>query len=130
MKFEISRLKVKEGKIYRGWIVDNRVDHDKLYIYVELDKCPGTRFLKVVPIDLNPQSLFVKLANNLQIIDEDGFIETDYLHEIAVRANLRKANDSRYYINHLELDEAYYAQFKDENENAEEDEIFYEGIEE
>ena len=125
MRFEISQLKVKEGKIYRGWIVDNRIDHEKLYIYVELEKCPGTRFLKVVPIDLNPQSLFVKLANNLQIIDDDGFIETDYLQDIAVKANLRKGNSSVLYVNHLELDEAYYAQINNEDEEDNTDDYIY-----
>lgn len=130
MRFEISQLKVKEGKLYRGWIKDNRISQTKLYIYVELDKCPGTRFLKVVPIDLNPQSLFCRLAQNLQIFDDDGFIETDYLQDIAVKANLRKGNDMQYYINHLELDEEYYEEISEENEYDEENEYLYEGEDE
>lgn len=126
MRFEISKINVKAGKSYRGWVIDNRIDHDKLYIYVELDKCPGTKFLKVVPIDLNPQSVFCKLARSLELFDDEGYIETDYLKGLAVIASLQKGNDSVLYVNHLELDEEYYQQLFDENDDGvDDDEIYY-----
>lgn len=125
MRFQINELNVKPGKLYRGWIKDYRVDQKKLYIYVELDKCLGTRFVKVVPIDLNPQSSFCKLARNLAIFDDEGFIETDYLKETAVMANLKKGNDSVLYVNHLELDEVYYQQINEEDDDIDDMYIDY-----
>lgn len=126
MKFEIADIKVKPGKLYRGWITGHHIDQDKrkLYIEVELDKSPGTKFLKVVPIDLNPQSTFCRLGYALDILDEDGYIETEYLKDIAVMANLREGNDMALYINHLELDEAYYQQL-DADDEYDDDEIYY-----
>ena len=127
MKFQIDELKVKPGKLYRGWITGHRIDQDKnkLFIEVELDKSPGTKFLKVVPIDLNPQSTFCKLAYSLDILDEEGYIETEYLKDIAVMANLREGNDMALYINHLELDEAYYQQIDAEDDDYDDDYIYY-----
>ena len=121
MRFEISKMNIKTGKLYQGWIVDNRIDDNKLYIYVELDEFPGTRFLKVVPIDSNPQSTFCRISENLNILDDEGYIETDYLKDIAIIANLKKANNSVWYINRLERDELYYQQTEDEDDEDDED---------
>lgn len=130
MKFEINKLNIKAGKLYRGWIMGHRIEQQKLYIYVDLDEFPGTRFLKVVPIDSNPQSTFCRISENLNILDDEGYIETDYLKEIAIVANLKKANNSVWYINRLERDMTYYQQTEDEDDDDVEDEYIYYGDEE
>lgn len=99
----------------------NRIEQQKLYIYVELDEFPGTRFLKVVPIDSNPQSTFCRISENLDIFDDEGYIETDYLKEIAIIASLKKAENSVWYISRLERDETYYQQIEDDDDEDDED---------
>lgn len=125
MKFEVSNLKLSTAKLYHGWIVGHRINNEKLYIEVKLDECPETTtFIKVVPIDTNPQSLFVRLAENLQLFTEDGFIETDYLNDTAIVCNLQKGRDNIYYVHRLELDEQYYTMVDDEEDT--DDYIYYE----
>lgn len=125
MKFEINKLNIKAGKLYRGWIMGHRIEQQKLFIYVDLDEFPGTRFLKVVPIDSNHQSTFCRISENLNILDDEGYIETDYLKDIAIIATLKKANNSIWYVNRLERDELYYQQTEDEDDEDEDIYIDY-----
>lgn len=124
MRFEVSNLKLSTAKLYRGWIIGHHIRNGKLYIDVELDECPGTTFIKVVPTDTNPQSLFVRLAENLQLFTDDGYIETDYLNDTAIICNLQRGGDHKLYVQRLELDEQYYTVVDDDEEDTDDDNIY------
>ena len=130
MFFDVTEINLVPHKFYRGWIVNHRIYNEKLYIEVEFEECRNTFFLKVLPISTSPQSDFVVLAEKLRLFTEEGRIETDYLNDKAVLANLRRGTDNRLYVNQIKLNELFYATQDDDEDEEDEDYIYIDGEEE
>lgn len=100
-------------KVTRQYEVDS-----KLRVCVELDDAPGIEYMKVVPVDDSPNSQFASFARKMDIIDENGVIDTDELEGLAVKAILRRVKDGSIFIQTLLIDYDYY---EEEDESNEED---------
>lgn len=122
MKIEIKGKRLKEGIRYHGVISRYRQIESKLTIFVIFNRDLETEYIKSVQIDQNINSAFVKLAEALDLFDADGDIETDFLDDLHVIANLQKGWDDRLYIDKIIVDEKYYATLADAEGNKEENE--------
>lgn len=117
MKIEIKGKKLKENVGYHGVISRYRQTESKLTIFVTFNKDPETEYIKSITIDSNINSAFAKMAEALDLFDADGDIETDYLDDLHVIANLQKGYDDRLYIDRIIVDEKFYAALEDTEEN-------------
>lgn len=116
MKVAIKGKRLKEGVRYHGIVSQYKTTQSKLIISVIFNRDPDTEYIKSVQINENINSPFVKLAESLGIIDDDGNVDTDYLEDLHVIANLQKGYDKCFYVDKMTIDEKYY----DESMQAEE----------
>ncbi|NBH17418.1 hypothetical protein D3Z55_08000 [Clostridiaceae bacterium] len=116
MKVKLKVANIREGKWYYGFITRQYQVDSKLRVCVELDEAPGIEYMKVVPIDDSPNSKFASFARKLDIIDENGVIDTDELEGMAVKAILRRLKDGSIFIQTLLIDYDYYEEEEDTDE--------------
>ena len=123
MKIAIMGKKLKENVAYRGVVSRHKQTESRLTIFVIFNRDPETEYIKSIQIDQNINSAFVKMAEALELFDEDGDVATDFLDDLHVIANLQKGYDDRLYIDRIIVDEKFYATLADaeENENEEMD---------
>ncbi|MDE6435224.1 MAG: hypothetical protein K2L07_13455 [Lachnospiraceae bacterium] len=116
MIIQVKGKQLKEGAFYRGIISEHKITDSKLIICVIFDKDAETEYIKSIRIEDNVNSAFVNLAKSLDLFDENGNIDTDYLEDLHVKANLQRGYDERLYIDKLEIDDKYYASQKEAEE--------------
>lgn len=88
-------------------------------VYVELDEEPGVVYLYVIPIEKNTNSWFGKFSREMELLDENGDVETELLDGLAVRVKLRKVANGSLFISNIVIDEEYYQQEEDEEDDDE-----------
>lgn len=116
MKIQLKTANIREGKWYYGFITRKYECDSKLRVYVELDDDPGREYMKSVTIDDDPNSSFASFARKMDIIDENGIIDTDELEGLAVKAILRRVKDGSIFIQTLLIDYDYYEEEDEANE--------------
>ncbi|WP_125142162.1 hypothetical protein [Clostridium transplantifaecale] len=123
MKFTLIDSKLKLGKWYRGQITHHIIDNNstRIRIFVNLEKDKSTQYMKSVPLILNSNSKFAKLADDLEIFNEYGEIDTDLMDGIVVQAKLQKGKDDIRYIDDMHIDDDWYDQTDEEDNNDEVD---------
>lgn len=116
MRITIKGKRLKAGKCYHGVVSHYKISETKLIIGVVLNNDPETEYIKSIQIDQNVNSAFVKLAEALDIIDEDGVIDTDYLDNLYIIATLQEGHDNRFYIDKIAIDQKHYDAAEDTEE--------------
>ena len=103
---------VKENVKYRGEIVDYTADAERyiLRIYVSIEKEPSIRFMKRVDVELEKNSYFYRLCNELEVLENDMKADLDLLIGTRVVITLKKGRGKKFYVNKIKLDEQYYQQ--------------------
>lgn len=119
MKIKLNKSNIKTGKWYSGVVVNHCVTECKLKVYVELDEEPGVAYLYVIPIEKNANSWFGKFSREMELLDENGDVETEFLDGLAVRVKLRKVENGSLFISNIIIDEEYYQQEEDEEDDDE-----------
>jgi len=109
---------VKENTRYRGNIIDYTVDAERyiLRIYVTINREPEVRFMKRVDIELEINSYFYSLCNELGVLNDDGTADLDLLIDTKVLVTLKQGNDEKFYINKIKRDEQHYQEQEYSNE--------------
>lgn len=118
MRYILKGAALKERVLYRGVVNRYKAGSSRLVIFVILDKDPDVEYLKSIKVSTSENSVFAKLAEELALIDEMGCVDTDYLDDLHVLVTLRKGKDDNLYINKIRIDEEYYDEL---NENEEEE---------
>jgi len=55
----------------------------------------------------------------MELLDENGDVETEFLDGLAVRVKLRKVENGSLFISNIIIDEEYYQQEEDEEDDDE-----------
>ena len=108
MKIEIKGKKLKEGVRYHGVISDYKQIESRLIISVRFNTDPETIYIKSIQINESVNSSFARFAEDLDIIDEEGNADTDYLDGMHIIANLQRGYDGCLYIDRMIIDDKYY----------------------
>ncbi len=108
MKIQLKTSNIRENKWYLGFVTRQYVSDSKLRVYVELDDDPGREYMKSVPIDDSRNSQFASFARKMDIIDENGVVDTEELEEMAVKVILNRVKDGNLFIKTMLIDHEYY----------------------
>lgn len=77
-------------------------------VCVEFDNELEVEYYKIIPIEKNINTKLTSFARKMEIIDEDGFIDTDLLDGLAVEAVLQYGSDGNLYVQKIRIDYDYY----------------------
>ena len=116
MKIKLKKSNIREGKWYSGVIVNHSVTASKLRIFAELDEELGVTYMYVIPIETSSNSRLANFAREMEILDENGDIDTELLDELAVKVKLKRVEDGNLYISNMIIDEEFYQQEEDEED--------------
>lgn len=118
MRYIILGNKLNERKWYSGVVIRHKANSSKLVIVVRFDDDPTADYIMSIKVSSSINSHFYKVAEALDIIDEYGNVDTDYLDDTRVLATIRKGKDNCFFVNKICLDQQYYDEL-DEAEGRE-----------
>lgn len=118
MKITFIEPNLKENKKYRGEISEYKVDKKQgaCRVYVTLDREPNLTFMKRYEYDLLAGSEFCMFCWEMDIFEEEGSADLEYLKGTRIIAKMKKGNNGRFYVQEIKLDEEYYQEQEGQNE--------------
>ncbi len=122
MRYLILGNKLNERKWYTGVVSRHKANSSKLIIAVRFDDDPTADYIKSLNVSSSVNSHFYKVAEALDIIDEYGNVDTDYLDGTRVLATIRKGKNNCFFVNKICIDQQYYDELDEAEDKGMEDE--------